>query len=79
MVLATDTNTNPHAITHGGYNTLTLRLTPRECNTLLHCINQGAAFYCTLVQEGTSPQPDFDAVTTDDIYNEIKAELGRRR
>jgi len=79
MILATDTNTDPHAVTRVGYQTLTLRLTPPECNTLLHCLNQGASFHCLLVQEGTSPRPGYDPVTTDQIYREVKADLNRRK
>jgi len=76
LILATDTVTNPADPRAGkGYSSLTLRLTPAQCNTLKHCLDNGAAMTTTYVQPGTSNDAVTDPVTADIIFKDVERDL----
>jgi Flp pilus assembly protein CpaB len=77
QILALDSITNAFA-TSGNYSTLTLALSPRDCNKLLFVLSQGGSLACLLTQPGTPPSKGFIPITSDDLYKEVVTELGGR-
>lgn len=76
MILATDSVTNPADPRAGkGYGSLTLRLTPAQCNTLKHCLDTGGNMTTTYVQPGTSNDAVTDPVTADLIFKDVERDL----
>ncbi len=78
QILALDSITNAFVTSAGGYSTLTLALSPRDCNKLLFVMGQGGALTCLLTQPGTPASKGFLPITGDDLYKEIVGELGSR-
>lgn len=78
QILALDSITNAFATTAGSYSTLTLALSPRDCNKLLFVLSQGGSLACLLTQPGTPPSKGFTPITSDDLYKEVVGELGGR-
>lgn len=77
QVLATDGNTNAFSTGASNYQTLTLSLSPRDCNKLLFVISQGATIQCLLTQPGAPDSKGFNAITGNDIYKDVAADIGR--
>lgn len=77
LILACDQNTNPHMLTTGAYSTLTLRLSPQDCNKLVYCLTKGATLHCALRKDETSAEPGFHPVIADVLYKDISKELIR--
>ena len=78
-ILATDSNTDPYGLAGESYSTLTLALTPRDCNKLLWVINNGGQIHCLLTQPGTPPSNSNEPIIADVLYREIAAELRRQQ
>ncbi|RMG06957.1 MAG: Flp pilus assembly protein CpaB [Planctomycetota bacterium] len=79
QILATDSVTSAFSAGVGAYSTITVALSPRDCNRLLFALSQGAMIQCALTQEGTTPYKGSVPVIADDLYREIAGELGRWR
>lgn len=78
LILATDSNTDPYVET-SGYSTVTLRLTPDECNKMAFCMFNGAAIQLLYVQPGTPEDAKLHPFVADDLFLEIERELRERR
>jgi Flp pilus assembly protein CpaB len=78
LILATDSNTDPYVET-SGYSTVTLRLTPDECNKMAFCMFNGAAIQLLYVQPGTPEDTKLHPFVADDLFLEIERELRERR
>lgn len=84
FIIAVDDKTNPEDVTgRTVYSSLTLRLTPRDCNKLLYCMSKGGMLYATYVPDGAKDQSTgWDTVSPEQLFDEIVGELqqggGRR-
>lgn len=74
LILATDSNTDPYTES-SGYGTVTLRLTPAECNKMAFCMFNGAAIQLLYVQPGTPEATGHDPTTGDELFKDIEREL----
>lgn len=74
-ILACDTNTDPF-VEMSGYSSLTLRLRPEDCNKLAFALFNGGVLHMTYVQPGTGESPSFNPVTPDDMWGDVREEIG---
>lgn len=77
LILATDSNTDPYTVM-AGYGSVTLRLTPAECNKMAFCMFNGAAIQLLYVQPGTPESVGNDPAIADDLFQDIEQELQNR-
>jgi len=79
-VIATGGNTNRYAVQGRNlYESVTLRLSYKDCNKLVHVLHEGGRFHLTKVKDGPPPQRTTDPVVGDQLYSEVSAELRNRR
>jgi pilus assembly protein CpaB len=76
LILAVDDKLNPEDVRPGTtYSSLTLRLTPKDCNRLMFVMSKGGSLQCTYVQEGSGEEAGWDTVTAETLYDEVSREL----
>lgn len=78
LILAVDDKLSAEEVRPGStYSSLTLRLTPKDCNRLLYCISKsgGTGLHCTFVQETSQEEAGWDVIVPDELYEEIRGEV----
>lgn len=79
-VLATNDKTSAEDVRPGErYGSLTLRLTPRDCNRLLFVTAKGGTLQCLYVQPNSPEEAGWNTVTAETLYDEIARELDEVR
>lgn len=77
LILATDANTDPYTDS-AGYGTVTLRLTPADCNKMAFCMFNGGAIQLLYVQPGTPEEVGNSPAVADDLWLDIEDEIRKR-
>lgn len=76
LILATDDKLSPEDVRPGeAYASLTLRLTPKDCNRLVWTMSKGATITTTYVQQGAPEEPGWNSVMPETLFDEVRAEI----